>query len=72
MRKTYVDLKYEIRDKIGEDFATGLTGNTSSTIKIENQSGMVVTSTKNLIAGARQRHIDKINNTEEAEFKVKQ
>jgi hypothetical protein len=33
---------------------------------------MVVTSTKNLIAGARQRHIDKINNTEEAEFKVKQ
>jgi hypothetical protein len=33
---------------------------------------MVDTSTKNLIAGARQRHIDKINNTEEAEFKVKQ
>ena len=72
MRKTYVDLKYEIRDKIGEDFANALPGNTSSAHKIENQSGMVVTSTKNLIAGARQRHIDKINNTEEAEFKVKQ
>ena len=72
MRKTYVDLKYEIRDKIGEDFATGLPGNSSNTPKIENQSGMVVTSTRNLIAGARQRHIDKINNTAEAEFKVKQ
>jgi hypothetical protein len=33
---------------------------------------MVVTSTRNLIAGARQRHIDKINNTAEAEFKVKE
>ena len=72
MRKTYVDLKYEIRDKIGEDFATGLSGNSSNVPKIENQSGMIVTSTRNLIAGARQRHIDKINNTAEAEFKVKQ
>ena len=72
MRKTYVDLKYEIRDKISEDFSTGLPGNSSNTPKIENQSGMVVTSTRNLIAGARQRHIDKINNTAEAEFKVKQ
>lgn len=70
MRKTYVDLKYEIRDKIGEDFAIGVSGN-NDTPKIENQSGMVVTSTRNLISGARQRHIDKINNTEEAEFKVK-
>ena len=69
MRKTYVDLKYEIRDKIGEDFAIGSTPGSSQ--MIENQSGMVVTSTKNLIAGARQKHIDKINSTKEAEFKIK-
>ena len=72
VRKTYVDLKYEIRDKIGEDFAVGLSGSGSNSPKIENHAGMVVTSTKNLIAGARKKHIDKINNIEEAEFKVKE
>ena len=44
----------------------------SNSPKIENHAGMVVTSTKNLIAGARKKHIDKINNIEEAEFKVKE
>lgn len=70
IRKTYVDLKYEIRDKVGEDFALG--GGKNDTMKIEAQSGQVVTSTKNLIAGARKKHIEKINNTAEADFKFKE
>ena len=70
IRKTYIDLKYEIRDKAGEDFALG--GGKNDTMKIEAQSGQVVTSTKNLIAGARKKHIEKINNTAEADFKIKE
>lgn len=72
IRKTYVDLKYEILDKINDDFAMGVEGPQTNTPKIENQQGMVVTSTKSLIEGARQKHIEKINNTAEAEFEVKE
>lgn len=71
LRKTYVDLKYEIRDKQGEDFSLGITGPKNDTQQIEQQ-GMVITSTKNLIAGARQKHIEKINSIAEAEFEVKE
>ena len=67
IRKTYVDLKYEIRDKQSEDFACGATL-TGSGNAIEAQQGLVVTSTRNLIAGARTKHIEKINNVTEADY----
>jgi len=72
IRKTYVDLKYEILDKINDDHAMGIETMKNDSPKIESQNGMVVTSTKSLIEGARQRHIEKINNTAEAEFQVKE
>lgn len=72
IRKTYVDLKYEILDKINDDHAMGIESIKNDSPKIESQNGMVVTSTKSLIEGARQRHIEKINNTAEAEFQVKE
>lgn len=72
LRKTYVDLKYEIRDKQGEDFSLGISGPKTDKPQIEQQQGMVITSTRNLIAGARQKHIDKINSVAEAEFEVKE
>lgn len=69
IRKTYVDLKYEIIDKMGDDFHS-ISSNDQN--KIENQSNTVITSTKNLIANARQKHIDRINSTEEAKFQIKE
>ena len=76
IRKTYVDIKYEIRDKINEDFAVGVSGPNKNNMIESNGSGTVVTSTRNLIAGARKKHIEKINsesinNVQEAEFEVK-
>ena len=76
IRKTYVDLKYEIRDKMNEDFAVGVSGPNKNNMIESNGSGTVVTSTRNLIAGARKKHIEKINsesinNVQEAEFEVK-
>ena len=77
IRKTYVDLKYEIRDKMNEDFAVGVSGPNKNNMIESNGSGTVVTSTRNLIAGARKKHIEKINsesinNVQEAEFEVKE
>jgi len=77
IRKTYVDLKYEIRDKMNEDFAVGISGPGKQNMIESGGNGTVVTSTRNLIAGARKKHIDKINsenisNVQEAEFEVKE
>lgn len=65
IRKTYVDLKFEVRDKQSEEF--GAIGAAA----IENPSGVMITSTRDLIAGARKRHIDKISGVEEAEFEIR-
>lgn len=61
IRKTYIDLKFEIRDKRSED-SMGINNNNNNMIGIgNNQSttqGVIVTSTKNLIIGAKKKHID--------------
>lgn len=76
IRKTYVDIKYEIRDKMNEDFSVGISGPGKQNMIESSGNGTVVTSTRNLIAGARKKHIEKINNesinnVQEAEFEVK-
>ena len=51
IRKTYLDLKFEIRDKKSEDFATGMSGDNNAGM-ISNQSGnghVLVSSSKSLI-----------------------
>ena len=62
IRKTYLDLKYEIRDKQGEDFALGVNGQTNNNMigGPTSDGGLLVTSTKDLIAGARARHLQNI------------
>lgn len=66
IRKTYVDLKFEIRDKQSEEFGS------IGAAAIENPSGTMITSTRDLIAGARKRHIDKISNANETEFEIQE
>ena len=68
IRKTYVDLKYEIRDKVSEDVAAKLADPVPRDM-LESNGKVVVTSTRNLIASARAKHVDKINNAKEVEFK---
>ena len=62
IRKTYLDLKYEIRDKQGEDFALGVNVNNSNNMigGPTGDGGLLVTSTKDLIAGARARHLQNV------------
>lgn len=69
IRKTYVDLKYEVRDKANEDF--GNQSNGDNLIGLGNnasQNGVIVTSTKNLISGAKKRHIEQLLDAKETEF----
>lgn len=65
LRKTYLDLKFETRDKQSEDINTteqidalpgpGQTAN----------GGVIITSTKNLIASAKQRHLEALKDKED-------
>lgn len=69
IRKTYVDLKFEIRDKIAEDIGNNdnnqLTG--SSTKQLENNS-VIVTSSKDLNNLAKKRHREALENAKETTY----
>ena len=64
IRKTYLDLKYEIRDKQGEDFALNGGGQNQGMIGgPTSEDGFLVTSTKDLILGAKARHLQNVKET---------
>lgn len=69
IRKTYVDLKFEIRDKIAEDIGNNdnnqLAG--SSTKQLENNS-VIVTSSKDLNNLAKKRHREALENAKETTY----
>lgn len=71
IRKTYIDLKFEIRDKRSED-SMGMNNNNNMIGMGNNQNtaqGVIVTSTKNLIGGAKRRHIDSmLDEAKDAKF----
>ena len=62
IRKTYVDLKFEIRDKLNEDYANAavssdnMIGNGGG--NNQTAGGVIITSTKNLIGSAKKKHIE--------------
>lgn len=72
MRKTYVDLKYEIRDKQSEDFAIGSAQNSAPAIDdgIQQGGGFLVTSTKNLIEAAKEAKIKAYKDAQETKATV--
>lgn len=63
IRKTYVDLKFEIRDKMSEDLANAENGLTSSggAKQLENNT-VVITSSRDLNNLAKQRHREALEN----------
>ena len=60
LRKTYLDLKFETRDKQSEDVESFGNDVESLPSPQQNGSGVIITSTKNLIASAKQRHLEKL------------
>lgn len=66
LRKTYLDIKFETRDKQSEDIGTtdaldALPGPGQSA-----NGGIIITSTKNLIASAKQKHLEALKAKEES------
>ena len=69
MRKTYVDLKFEIRDKIAEDIGNNDNNQlaSSSTKQLENNS-VIVTSSKDLNNLAKKRNREALENAKETTY----
>ena len=69
IRKTYVDLKFEIRDKIAEDIGNNDNNQLarSSTKQLENNS-VIVTSSKDLNNLAKKRHREALENAKETTY----
>lgn len=68
IRKTYLDLKYEIRDKQEEELA--LTGNTTPRLagpKTESD-GVLVTNAMDLIERGKRRHREALENAQETTY----
>ena len=65
LRKTYLDLKFETRDKQSEDIsATETVDSLPGPGQVAN-GGVIITSTKNLIASAKQRHLESLKEKED-------
>lgn len=61
LRKTYLDLKFETRDKQSEDVdMSGSDMNALPSAQPQGNGGVIITSTKNLIASAKQRHLEQL------------
>ena len=69
IRKTYVDLKFEIRDKIAENIGNNDNNQlaSSSTKQLENNS-VIVTSSKDLNNLAKKRHREALENAKETTY----
>ena len=69
IRKTYVDLKFEIRDKIAEGIGNNDNNQlaSSSTKQLENNS-VIVTSSKDLNNLAKKRHREALENAKETTY----
>lgn len=67
IRKTYIDLKYEARDKMNEEMAgLALPGASSQRLMVEG--GVVVTDSKDLINNAKKKRIEALKNAKETKF----
>lgn len=70
IRKTYMDIKYEIRDKQSEDGRTA--GALGAPQGMQQGGGLIVSSSKDLIAMARKGHLDAIRDVKEAQYTEEQ
>ena len=66
LRKTYLDIKFETRDKQSEDIGTTDTLDALPGPGQSANGGIIITSTKNLIASAKQKHLEALKAKEES------
>lgn len=64
IRKTYIDLKFEIKDKNAEMLSTAQ----STGQALPHQNPNIVTSSKQLIDMAKKKHLEQIQNAKETEY----
>jgi hypothetical protein len=68
VRKTYLDLKFEIYDKTTEEIPTQISAGSADISALPNMSGTVVTSSKQLMEIAKKKHIEKMRSIKDTEF----
>lgn len=68
LRKTYLDLKFEIKDKEAEMLDYARDENVLTDKSTQKAIGNIVTSPKQLIEQAKLKHMEKIKNIKETEF----
>ena len=68
LRKTYLDLKFEIKDKEAEMLDYARDENVLIDKTTQKSVGNIVTSPKQLIEQAKLKHMEKIKNVKETEF----
>ena len=68
LRKTYLDLKFEIKDKEAEMLDYARDENVLIDKTVQKSVGNIVTSPKQLIEQAKLKHMEKIKNAKETEF----
>lgn len=66
IRKTYIDLKFEIRDKQAE--MMDMMPENNKNVLTNNSNANIITSSKDLIAMAKEKHKEKLKNSKETEF----
>lgn len=64
LRKTYLDIKFETRDKQSEDLGSSETVDALPGPGQNTNGGVIITSTKNLIASAKQKHLEALKEKE--------
>lgn len=64
LRKTYLDIKFETRDKQSEDLGSNETADALPGPGQNTNGGVIITSTKNLIASAKQKHLETLKEKE--------
>lgn len=64
LRKTYLDIKFETRDKQSEDLGSNETTDALPGPGQNANGGVIITSTKNLIASAKQKHLEALKDKE--------
>ena len=65
LRKTYLDIKYETRDKQSEDVTVTENVDALPGPGQNINGGVIITSTKNLIASAKQKHLEALKEKED-------
>ena len=70
LRKTYIDIKFELRDKVNEDMNLAIEAGEQSDVPALTQgtnNGLIVNDPRALVADARAKHLEKLKQSAESD-----